>query len=528
MPRARRRGRDNWAGNAVKRDASALTGADPESGYESSDCGEVGTTITTTPTPITTAAPQGSFISKEQKEYDESAEYSSDIRVITTMTLSPTSTATSVASLGEANYPTETVVITVPSPHHSRGISQTTEHLLIAAGSIGATIIVVMIICGIYTMRKRGITFAEVIKRMKPSKYQRQPATPRSRNWTTPAYTLDHKEPFEYGSMKALPTTPPRIVMARAASDSQRTLIPLSRSPSQTPEDDGPRSFLLDSPPRPTRSASHARKPSTTRSSLVLPLQTTRRSASTTRTRSLTVSSDLQYPYQAPEPQDPQPPPPTFRKFLGSRRTSSTPAPRPGPSIGFGDPLVSRFSWTNSQAPQTPARTSNANLNPSPNGVATATTTTTTTTTAAAALPMAAGRESVATARSSLARFRTIDSWVSQQAARVEEQRLRETARPRRGSNLSDGDGNAGVGVGVGMGAEDGVPEVPDLPPNASLLGVPGGVPGGRAAARLQRHDSSATEATVFRQHPGTEVRMSVRSLVPSEILNSKMRPSVL
>jgi len=82
MPRARRRGRDNWAGNAVKRDASALTGADPESGYESSDCGEVGTTITTTPTPITTAAPQGSFISKEQKEYDESAEYSSDVSLI--------------------------------------------------------------------------------------------------------------------------------------------------------------------------------------------------------------------------------------------------------------------------------------------------------------------------------------------------------------------------------------------------------------------------------------------------------------
>ena len=143
---------------------------------------------------------------------------------------------------------------------------------------------------------------------------------------------------------------------------------------------------------------------------------------------------------------------------------------------------------------------------------------------------MAAGRESVATARSSLARFRTIDSWVSQQAARVEEQRLREMARPRRGSNLSgeDRDTGVGVGVGVGMGAEDGVPEVPDLPPNASLLGVPGGVPGGRAAARLQRHDSSATEATVFRQHPGTEVRMSVRSLVPSEILNSKIRPSVL
>jgi hypothetical protein len=54
-----------------------------------------------------------------------------------TMTLSPTLTATSVASLGEVNYPTETVVITIQSPNHSGGLSQTTEHLLIAAGSIG-------------------------------------------------------------------------------------------------------------------------------------------------------------------------------------------------------------------------------------------------------------------------------------------------------------------------------------------------------------------------------------------------------
>ena len=89
MPRARRRGRDNWAGDAVQRDTSAFsglrelpTGADTESGYESSDYGEVGTTITTTPTPTTTAAPQGSSISMEQKKYDESTEYSSDVSLI--------------------------------------------------------------------------------------------------------------------------------------------------------------------------------------------------------------------------------------------------------------------------------------------------------------------------------------------------------------------------------------------------------------------------------------------------------------
>jgi len=82
MPRARRRGRDNWAGNAIKRGREFVTGADSESGYESSDHGEVGIITTTTPTPTTTAAPQGSSISKEQKKYDESTEYLSNVSLI--------------------------------------------------------------------------------------------------------------------------------------------------------------------------------------------------------------------------------------------------------------------------------------------------------------------------------------------------------------------------------------------------------------------------------------------------------------
>ena len=51
----------------------------------------------------------------------------------------PQSQATGAA---QANDPTETVVVTIPpppKPHQGGGISQTTEHLLIAAGSIGTT-----------------------------------------------------------------------------------------------------------------------------------------------------------------------------------------------------------------------------------------------------------------------------------------------------------------------------------------------------------------------------------------------------
>lgn len=132
-------------------------------------------------------------------------------------------------------------------------------------------------------------------------------------------------------------------------------------------------------------------------------------------------------------------------------------------------------------------------------------------------------------------RFRTIDSWVSQQANRVEEQRLREQIKTQ-GSVLLEGDDDETEA--------DRVPQVPLLPKNVQSLrdaGVGGnrGGPGvGRTGSltrkesgrgrRDVKRDTQTSEATVFRQHPGQEVRISVKSLVPSEILNSKMRSSVL
>lgn len=55
-----------------------------------------------------------------------------------TMTLAPSGTALAASS----ENPTETVVVTIPPPppHHKYGISQTTEHLLIAAASIGTSL----------------------------------------------------------------------------------------------------------------------------------------------------------------------------------------------------------------------------------------------------------------------------------------------------------------------------------------------------------------------------------------------------
>jgi len=123
------------------------------------------------------------------------------------------------------------------------------------------------------------------------------------------------------------------------------------------------------------------------------------------------------------------------------------PQPEP-PRQSAAPPKVSRFSWTNSQAPQTPRE-----------------------------LDL---RYSVATARSSMPRYRTVESWVQQQTGRVEqEQQLRE------------------------MLGQKGQEPVPDLP-------------------RKYRAPSEST-APEFRVHPGEEVMIPRGSRVPSEILNTKM-----
>lgn len=126
----------------------------------------------------------------------------------------------------------------------SGGISQNTEHLLIAAGSIGtqiasgwvlqcllsigATIIIVMIILGIYTMRKRGLTFADVINNSKDTLRRRGggPTTP-------PKFDMDKKVAYDdewiYGGKDSYPQR--AVSSSRSGSLSTQTpLKPLARS----------------------------------------------------------------------------------------------------------------------------------------------------------------------------------------------------------------------------------------------------------------------------------------------------------
>tara|TARA_R110002003_G_scaffold135_4_gene12520 strand:- start:8422 stop:9075 length:654 start_codon:yes stop_codon:yes gene_type:complete len=208
-----------------------------------------------------------------------------------------------------------------------------------------------------------------------------------------------------------------------------------------------------------------------------------RRSASTRNTRSLTGDEEALRYSDSPRQLSALPAPPTFRQFLSNRPSISQ---RPG----IGGAMMSRFSWTNSNAPQTPHDPSRDT-----------------------AIAGAVGRDSFMTQRSSVPRFRTIDSWVNQQSNHVEEQRLKLQFRMTQSSTYS-GEGDSG---------EDEVPEMPAVPKNLSASG-PSGLPGKdvKKDVNHQRHDTRTTieTAPIFKQHPGTEVRFSTRSMVPSEVLD--------
>ncbi|KAF2126588.1 hypothetical protein P153DRAFT_346499 [Dothidotthia symphoricarpi CBS 119687] len=357
-----------------------------------------------------------------------------------------------------ATQPMETVVVSLgpppPKPHHETGISQTTEHLLIAAGSIGATIVVVMVIFAIYTMRKRGISFKMVVNKRNEDSTR----APSRDDW-------ENKQTFEddFGSTNksvrsgSSSSRPPTQPLVRSNSSNQ---YELGRS---APGEPGSFNNGI------ARANPHLRNNSATPSSHILPGDNQRRSASTRNTRSID-DNDSELTYTDP----PRPPPPTFKQFMSNRPSISQ-------RTGLGGVIPSRFSWTNSQAPQTPH-------DPYNDG---------------ASQPR--GRDSYMTQASEVPRFRTIDSWVNQQSNRVDAQKLKQQFRMTRSSTYS---------------ADDHGDEVPAMPAVPKGYTEPRDQP--ETNTRHVRNESHATTTTapIFKHHPGNEVRFSTRSMVPSEILD--------
>jgi hypothetical protein len=349
-----------------------------------------------------------------------------------------------------------------------------------------------MVVLAMYTMRKRGLTFRDVLQQGKQQLRRGPPPPPPSR------YGQDKKQNFDdeyaYGINDSFNAPRPTVAPTRSSSlSSQKRLQALGRSDSfnQPPTRDGTQSFYDDTP---SVSNSHRRNDSATPSSPLLPIEGQRQSASTRNTRSLDGDEEsLRFPDPSQEQIRNLPPPPTFRQFLSNRPSISQRPGFGGASAAAAGGMASRFSWTNSQAPQTPHDPSRD--------------------TATQQL----GRDSFMTSRSSVPRFRTVDSWVNQQSNRVEEQRLKQQFRMTQSTTYS----------------EDEVPEMPALPsgvpknasgitrqPSAAGLSRNGSKSGlvGRDI-KHQRHDTQTT-APIFKAHPGTEVRFSTRSAVPSEILD--------
>lgn len=322
------------------------------------------------------------------------------------------------------------------------------------------------------------------------------------------------------------------------SGSSRKPLVTLQLNDSLNTQTQNPspeKSFFLESPIE--RKPSHTRNDSFTSSSPgVLPFQNHDHS----HHRPLSSeSSILRYPDPPTTlPLSPLPPPPTFKQFLSKSNpnklsTSTLPAPLGSARINA---LVSRFSWTNSNAPQTPhdtARDTNSHASPvgASNGI---------------------GRDSYMTQRSSVPRFRTIDSWVSQQADRIDETKLKELAQKQARWTAASSTMPSPRGPNKAIPTVPAVPKLPTAiqqaalgspvhspdtlgplpsisgttiattkPLRASLPPLPG-LPG-----KNVKHDRTDTRTTVetapiFRAHPGEEVRFSMRSAVPSEVLDER------
>ncbi|KAF1814921.1 hypothetical protein P152DRAFT_447208 [Eremomyces bilateralis CBS 781.70] len=197
-------------------------------------------------------------------------------------------------------------------------------------------------------------------------------------------------------------------------------------------------------------------------------------------------------------------------RYSSTLSTSTIPPPPPF--------KASRFSWTNSQAPTTPR----LHLIPSPTADH-RTHAELRKSTASERARDRKSRESKFSETSSLSsapRYRTVDSWVGNQTTRVASQiRAGMPTTPTTPTSATPDNPNPFTDahalpfpppVPKSPRKRTGEPQVPDVPDRYRRTGA-------------RRPDTTVSEATVFRQHPGTEVVIPRGSLVPSEMLDVKV-----
>ncbi|TID19044.1 Sorting nexin [Venturia nashicola] len=413
------------------------------------------------------------------------------------------------------------------------GISTGTTHLLIAAGSIGATILVVFVVFLVYRVRNgtplrhafKGLGSRQSSHSLKPINGLEKEAfvsAPLGNNWD--AYNWEKNKAWDAdtsfaGSSSTLNQNqfyrPEPAFMRSGTSLSGRSQLGVS--PSRAPF-----------PPPNLRSASspHMRSNSVP-PNIPLPPDPP------ARARLVSVASSSSFlPIERPRSQS-----------VTEIGTSNGAFPAYLANVAPDEdedlpPQVSHFSWTNSQAPRTPVDM----------------------------------RFSVASSVHSVARYRTVESWVGQQTGKLEENNMQDNLRQQIEmaiKEVKDATSSARAKKAASIPPQPSTPTtVSPLPvfekekqPSPPLLAVPdvpskfraipedsempndddappevprksfdvsgkgtSGAERGRTRQQRLRHVTAGSDAPIFQVHPGTKVRIPSESYIPSMILDDDVR----
>ena len=165
-------------------------------------------------------------------------------------------------------------------------------------------------------------------------------------------------------------------------------------------------------------------------------------------------------------------------------------------------------------------------------------------------------RFSVTSSRNSVPRYRTVESWVGNQAGRYEEARIQEKLREQIDAAIREVNETTGIaprvtrsespkGSPVPSNREQNSPppSVPDLPARFQAaatalrtalkdegdMGMSRQVPDKEATKKTMfddlkatKHTTEESDAAIFRAHPGTKVEIPSGSYIPSMILDGK------